>query len=291
LDWRNKRISNISTDPNATTNYFDAHNNSLPYELSPAFFKPEVISKYKADTEKYTVGERDISCRAAWHLEGFDVNEAGQVFAYICYLRNLPYNEQLYWRTYNERPRTGISERAVTNDFKGEFMPLEDPLMKILSILRLWEGKGVDWWVLRNEKLCEKISTPLTESKDEWGESFMNLSKLIIEGFETSKIHARLEKAAIPYEKNEKSIALLERLIKNSGFAEKVPLIGLRTVQRIRTEVKGHASGQEVEKLCREIIAEHGNYTKHFKYICEMLALELGTISAAFTKGEREGDE
>ncbi len=67
-DWRNKLIAKISTDPKATTNYFEAHANSLPFELSPAFFRPEVILKYKTDKDKYAVGERDITCRAAWHL-------------------------------------------------------------------------------------------------------------------------------------------------------------------------------------------------------------------------------
>ena len=67
-DWRNKRVMKISTDPTATSNYFEAAGNSLPFELSPAFFRPDVLLKYKADREKYTVGERDVSCRAAWHL-------------------------------------------------------------------------------------------------------------------------------------------------------------------------------------------------------------------------------
>ena len=38
-DWRNKRVTNISTDPAATTNYFQAEGNALPFELSPAFFR------------------------------------------------------------------------------------------------------------------------------------------------------------------------------------------------------------------------------------------------------------
>ncbi len=58
-DWRNKRVTKISTDPAATTNYFQAEGNALPFELSPAFFRPEVLLKYKADRDKYTVGERD----------------------------------------------------------------------------------------------------------------------------------------------------------------------------------------------------------------------------------------
>ncbi len=105
-DWRNDHVTKISTDPSATTNYFDAEAD-LPFEVSPAFFKPEVLSKYKADRDKYTVGERDIFCRAAWYLQSIDVNEAGQVHAYIRYLRRPPYTEQLYWLSYNEEPRGG----------------------------------------------------------------------------------------------------------------------------------------------------------------------------------------
>ena len=59
-DWRNRRVTRISTDPSATTNYFEAKNNSLPFELSPAFFRPEVLLKYKTDRDKYTIGDRDV---------------------------------------------------------------------------------------------------------------------------------------------------------------------------------------------------------------------------------------
>jgi hypothetical protein len=64
-DGPNDRNAKISTDPKATANYFNSKGNSLPFELSPAFFRPEVLLKYKADRDKYTVGERDVSCRAA----------------------------------------------------------------------------------------------------------------------------------------------------------------------------------------------------------------------------------
>ena len=116
-DWRNKRIVGISTDPIATTNYFEASKNDLPYELSPAFFRPEVLLKYKGDRDKYTVDSRNIHCRAAWTLRGYDVNEAGQVHVYICDLRYLPHSEQLYWASYNEAPKASISERAWASDF------------------------------------------------------------------------------------------------------------------------------------------------------------------------------
>lgn len=281
-DWRNKRIAKISTEPKATTNYFESHDNSLPFELSPVFFRPDVILKYKTDKDKYTVGERDITCRAAWHLQAIDVNEAGQVFAYICYLRDLPYAEQLHWQSYNEAPKAGISERAITNDFKGEFTTLKDPLREVLSIVKSWQDTSVPWWTLRDDRLLERVSTPLTASRDEWAEAFMDLAKLLVEGFVISTIRARLKKSGIAYEQKEQSIALLERLINSAESTEKQPLTGLRTVQLIRTKVKGHASGREVETLVQEVIAEHEDFTKHFKHVCATLALELQTIAGAF---------
>lgn len=282
-DWRNKRVAKISTDPKATTNYFEAHGNSLPFELSPAFFRPDVILKYKTDKDKYTVGERDITCRAAWHLQAFDVNEAGQVFAYICYLRNLPYAEQLHWQSYNEAPKAGISERAITNDFKGEFTTFKDPLREVLSIVISWQDTSIPWWTLREDRLLERVSTPLTTSRDEWAEAFMDLAKLVVEGFVITAIRARLEKSGIAYDQKEQSIALLERLINEGAEStEKQPLTGLRTVQLIRSKAKGHASGREVETLVQEVLAEHESFTKHFKHVCATLALELQTIAGAF---------
>lgn len=283
-DWRNTRVMTISTDPNATTNYFEAHNNSLPFELSPAFFKPEVILKYKTDKDKYTVGERDITCRAAWHLKAFDVNEAGQIFAYICDLRNLPYAEQIHWKSYNEAPKADISERAITNDFRGEFTTFKDPLREVLSILQSWHDARVPWWTLRGDRLRERVSTPLSASRDEWADSFMDLAKLVVEGFEITAIRARLKKSNIKYDEKEQSIALLARLINGGAKAtEKQSLTGLRTVQLIRTKVKGHASGQEGETLVQEILAEHESFAEHFKHVCLALAFELETIAGAFS--------
>jgi len=76
-DWRHDLIVEVSCAPGATANYFVK--SDLPFELSPAFFRPEVLAKYKADTTKYSIEDRRIYCRGAWSLKGFDVNEAGQV--------------------------------------------------------------------------------------------------------------------------------------------------------------------------------------------------------------------
>lgn len=284
-DWRNDLVVKISTDPSATANYFNAKGNSLPYELSPAFFRPEVLLKYKGDRDKYTVRERDVSCRAAWHLKSIDVNEAGQVHAYICYLRDLPYTEQLHWLSFNEPPKAGISKRAVINDFEGKFVTFVEPLRKILSIVQHWQYDKVAWWSLRDEKLIDRVNTPLTASRDEWAEAFMDLAKLVVEGFETKPVRSKLDAVQVPYDdKKDKTIVLLEKLLnKAETSGETKRLVGLRTVQLLRTKAKGHVGGSDAEQLAQDALMEHETFANHFRHVCTQVADELEMIEKHFS--------
>jgi hypothetical protein len=281
-DWRNDRITNISTDPRASTNYGDAKDNSLPYELSPAFFSPEVLSKYKADRDKYTIDERGISCRGAWRLKGIDVNEAGQLHAYICDLRSLPYAEQLYWFSFNEPPKASISERAIANDFEGRWEAFMEPLGKVLSIVRRWRDEVVPWWTLRADKLLERVNTPLTTSRDEWAEAFMDLAKLVVEGFEMKPIRGQLD--AAQDKRQDQTITLLEKLLnKDNTSGNILRFDGLRTVQFLRTKVKGHVGGSESDQLVHDALMKHETFANHFRHVCTQVANELETIEKLFS--------
>ena len=285
-DWRNRRVATISTDPSATTNYFVAPQNSLPFEVSPAFFRPEVLSKYKADRDKFTISEenRYIDGRGGWELRSYDINEAGQVFAYICYLRSLPYQEQLYWKSFNEEPKSGISERALLNDFKGEWADSEQPLGDLLSTLREWDSKDVPWWKLGSEALLAVVNTPYTSSVEEWSRAFLDLAKLLVEGFQRGAIRNELQGHGIPFEKEEKSIALLEKLIITIGSLSKEErLNGLRELQRVRSLVASHAPGSEAAELTRNALEQHGSYMVHFESVCVTISDELALIEKAFS--------
>lgn len=278
-DWRHNKVVEISTDPDATTNYFEASENDLPFELSPAFFRPEVLSKYKTDREKYTVDDREVRCRASWTLEAYDVNEAGQVFAYIRYLRNLPYNEQLHWKSFNEAPKADISERALTNDFKGEFVTFRHPRSEMFSILRRWQDQSAEWWVLRDEGLLHRANPPISSSKDEWAEAIMDISKLVVEGFDMRPLRRDLDKLGVSYGPDEKTIALLEKIIAaRNPSGSPVRLEGLRTVQSIRSKVKGHSGSSQGETIARDAIRKHGTYGAHFKHLCELIVKDLQRI-------------
>lgn len=125
-DRKNDINVETSCAPEFLSNYFQT--SELPWEISPAFFRPEVLHRFKADPEKYTLDDRSIGCRNAWYLKTYDINEAGQVHTYIGYLANLPYEEQLYWQSFNEWPKGSISERAHQTDIVGEWHLEYEPL-------------------------------------------------------------------------------------------------------------------------------------------------------------------
>ncbi|MEP2943139.1 MAG: hypothetical protein ABJO72_05020 [Hyphomicrobiales bacterium] len=286
-DWRNDVVRKISTDPTATTNYFVADGNQLPFELSAVFFRPDVLLKYKMDKDKYRVGSRDLSCRDAWHLKTFDVNEAGQVHTYICYLRDLPIEEQLHWLSFNEEPKASISERAFTTDFKGEFTNEIDPLDKLRQLLNGWIELEVNWWKLIDEDGLDRISTPLTATRDEWAEAIMDLTKAIVEGFQTKHIRAQLNSLDIEYENNEGSIKLLERLWSHHDPVCAEGFGTLRLIQLIRSKTKGHAGSSEAIKIAKDALQKNGSFRKHFNAVCADLIDELSTITTIFGHDNR----
>ena len=289
MDWRHNSVRMVSTRPDGTTTYFDADNSDLPFEVSPAFFRPAVLRKYTADREKYTVTERDITCRGAWGLRGYGVNDAGQVFAYICYLRNLPISEQLHWKAHNEPPKTGIPQRYMRTDFDGEFVD-PTPADSLVMILTRWDSDKVSWWQTASARLSERIVAPRANSRDEWADTFLDLSKCIIEGFVIKAIRVRLRSEGIEFDKQERSLALLQRLLRQTLGSKSVELDGLREIQRIRSKTKAHRSGREGRAIARDALAAHGSYSAHFEHICKIVAGELEAIEKVFApRASKEG--
>ena len=281
-DWRNKRLAEISTDPAMTTNYFEADNNELPFELSHVFFKPEVLLKYKADRDKYTLKTRRLWCRGAWELKGYDINPAGQIHAYICDLRRLPHSEQLHWLSFNEAPKAPISERAMTTDFMGQFTDIIDPLDQLKSDLTEYEKRDVIWWKITDAKLWDNLTTPITSSRDEWSEAFMDLSKLVVEGLQTKAIRKLLKAKNVEFERDERSIKLLERLWEDYDPVVATKFEALREIQYIRSKAKGHSGSSEAVSLSKNAIAIHGNHTNHFNSVIIRLMDELESINLLF---------
>ena len=277
-DWKHGLVHECFCNPSQLGNYFVE--SDLPYGTSPVFFRPEVLLKYKADTEKYKVGHRSITCKHAWHLQTYDVNEAGQVHTYLIYLGHLPYEEQLYWKSFNEVPKGPISRRAIQTDFKGEWDLEYDPLRSLIYFLQILADEKVSWWTLRGKDLTDKVHYPITKSADEWAKELHALHKLLIEGLVVTDLRARLTKLGVTADPEWKSIKLIEQiltLLLNEDQAKEI--VGpFQELNYVRSKISGHATGEEAKTIKSNIIRTYKTFSSHFRNLSTRCDKSIRTL-------------
>lgn len=184
--------------------------------------------------------------------------------------------------SHNEEPKSGISERAFAKHFKNQWVD-PDSLGKVLSIVRRWAESDLTWWKLREEALLNRVSIPRTSSRDEWANAFMDLSKLVIEGFKVKAIRTELRELDIEFDKEEGSLGLLEKiLIRHHKIDDGQRLEGLRSVQLIRS-MFAHSGSQNAVNLANNALKEYETYSAHFENVCEIVSHELKLIEQAFS--------
>jgi hypothetical protein len=195
-----------------------------PELISPAFFRPEVMAKYRADTDKYDVTEMTIRCRGSWFLRSYDVNDAGQIHVYLKDLWDLPNSEQLYWKSFNEQPKDGIAQRAIDRDFRlrswGGLDPLRD-LRQELANFPAADHRGSEAIIwspstFTVDALVAQLHYVLTESRKEWRDQIVELNKVVVEGLQESEIRA-LARALGCDDQSKRAIKLLKACLECAG--------------------------------------------------------------------------
>jgi hypothetical protein len=281
FDWKHNRVAEISCNPECLANYFTK--SDLPYEVTPAFFRPEVMLKHKSDRTKYQLDERSISCRGAWHLETFDVNGAGQVHTYLCYLANLPYEEQLHWKQYNEVPKAPLSARAIKTDFDGQFYDEYDPLPELKHRLRALDTERCGWWVLRDRSALGKVHYPFTSSREEWGDEVLYLDQLLIEGFEQRWLSNRLVALGGTSDPKHRALKLAEACLVQLGYelerAHEV-MNPFHEVHNLRSIIKGHAWGTNAKMAANEALSKYRTFRAHFTAVCQACDESIAILAA-----------
>lgn len=268
-DWKHNKIALCSCDPQKLGNYFVG--SDKPFEISPAFFKPEVLLKYKQNPEKYTLEQRSIRCRGSWSLKTYDINEAGQVHTYLIYLGYLPHSEQLHWKSFNEKPKAKISRRAFTTDFMGKWDLSYEPLSALKKSLKELEQTMAELWTCANEKLYQQLNYPVTDSVKEWSDEIHTLDKLVVEGLEKSYLRT-IATSLNCYDDKVGTIKLLKKILETKGIDshEINEIISpLDEIHFLRTKLAGHSSGKEADNIRKDLIAKHGDLRKHFRNLVE----------------------
>ena len=270
LDPKAGVVRSISCAPEALSNY--SEDSSLPYETSPVFFRPEVLSKYKADYDKYTLEDRVLSCRGSWSLTTYDVNEAGQVHTYLIYLGDLPHEEQLYWKVYNAHPMAPMSRRAFEWEIKGNFCYQDDdPLIELKHFLRKLQ---CPWWGFSSSDLLEsminRVHYPRTTSPDEWKKEIQELDRLLVEGLNRKWLNQKARDLPVKVGTRPGSIGLIKHCLMGMGLDEQKAegaVLPLRELHNHRNKLTAHVDHGAAGKLKADATSRFESYTRHYTHI------------------------
>jgi hypothetical protein len=265
-DRKNSINVETSCAPQFLSNYFQ--NSDLPWEISPAFFRPEVLHRFKADPEKYTLEERSISCRNAWYLKTYDINEAGQVHTYIGYLADLPYEEQLYWQSFNEWPKGPISRRAHQTDIIGDWYREYEPLSALKHTISLLDANPPSWWKARGPDLQEAVRYPVTDSVKEWADEILAFDQYLIEGFLLKPLRELAEGNGRTVDQKWGTLRVLQEVLVSRGQTEdaaKRIALPMQRLHALRTDVRGHATVEKKRAEESSARTQFGSLRAHFQ--------------------------
>lgn len=250
-DEHGNPISHTS-NPDLLNNYFGA-NPSAPMYLTPVFFSREVLQKYYAKPELYTITDGQLSCQSLWGIE-IDNHHKDVVAVYLGDLgRDLPEAEQKHWKKYNVLTDTSLSLTSKARDFFC--VPADSNIVEhqfkrdYKQLVKQWE-EGYGWPLYKplsdgDAYVFDQIRRPLGDSQAEFDQLVLLLCKLMIDSLNEKELSRNIDDTS-----GLRGIGKLEQWIKNQdveGYEEHISF--LRDLWELRSVGSGHAKGKTYKKV------------------------------------------
>ena len=251
-------------NPDKLANYF-GKNPGSPHYLTPVFFRHEVLSKYYAEPQRYSVEDGYLRCGGLWGVR-LDNDHSDCVAVYLGDLgRDLSENERSYWLSFNIPP--GDREISETN-FRRSFLaeptdPQKADLVFKHQYGRFKEGfhKTTGWdFFLPLHQDDEHFLTGLRlmgkDNQAELDTQLIALTKVLVDSINEKEIAKDLKTLV----ENDKGITKLEKYFRERGMVGFEPHIKfLRALQDLRSKSAAHRKGSNYEKLVEDLqLADEG---------------------------------
>ena len=242
-----------TSNPEKLSNYFGA-NPGAPHYLTPVYFKREVLLRYYADPKRYSVEDGLLRCLHLWALR-IDNDHPTHVVVFLGDLgRDLPYNERLYWRSFNVPPPidAGISETCFQRSFRAQFA---EPKSVDLVFRQEYQQLNDAWhekmgWPLfleleqEDRYILQAIRIPITESPSELEQQVMWLAKLLVDSLNERELEKAIGDRFVP---GLKGIQKLNLFLEEFENKEKIVQF-LRDLQQLRSTGFAHRKGSNYYK-------------------------------------------
>ncbi len=248
-------------DPNRLANHFGTNPGSPQY-LTPVFFRPEVLSKYYADPQKYSVEDGYLRCGGLWGLQ-IDNDHPDYLVVYLGDLgQDLSENERNYWLSFNIPP--GGRKISETN-FRRSFLAEPTDPQKADLVFKHQYGrfredfrKSVGWeFFLSLHQDDEHFLTGLRlmgkDNQAEFDAQLIALTKVLVDSINEKEVSKGIKTLA----ENDKGITKLEKYFRERGMVGFEPHIKfLRVLQDLRSKSAAHRKGSNYEKLIEDLQLE-----------------------------------
>ena len=246
----NDRSIRHTCNPKIIDSLSSADSTPSAHFLTPVFFRRKVLNKYINEESKYNVGESSIRRNQRWSMD-ISSNNKENVIVYLGDLGNLPYREQLYWRSFNIVPDGEMSNADYRRTILGEFTEPEDSSWRLKNAYLKLRGSWLDHfgWALFKPLAdadlyhFKTLHRPATREPFELDKIAVSLSKLLVEAINTEKLKEiitsmrRNKNRSMP--KNE--FALLREYLSLHGCAGgEVHIDYLEKVQLLRSASASH---------------------------------------------------
>lgn len=270
----------FTCNPNELANNFGA-NPGAPHYLTPVFFGPAVLDKYRGDP-CFSVTERYLECGAQWGVE-IDNVIPSRVMVYLGDLgRDMPPAERKHFLAFEMPPvDQSISKEAWVNDFFNMWIDPTGPVSRLLCARRRLDkawfdvfGKALFREAHADDADMEKlVRIPSTKGREELDTVVINLDKLLVDYIDESALFQSDVKG---------SINKLAKQFEAAGIS--VDISPLRDLQTLRSTSTAHAKGSNYDKAKARLLT--GNNAVDIEKLILRLTDMMDAIADALTERE-----
>src|SRR3989339_1880365 len=246
-----------SSDPDRLANFFGA-NPEAPNYLTAVHFRKAVLDKYYQQASKYSVEDSYLRCGSLWGLQ-MDNHHSDKVCVWLGDLgRDLPYNEQLHWRSHNILPVGNVSEtyfkRQILAEFNDSVRP-EHNFSAYYSKLQHVCQEFLGWSLLlplakEDEHHLQSIRIPSTDEQKDFDDLILALTKILVDSLNEKELNRLIPKEEVDEVKG--SISRLERVLELHNVERyKDHIEFLRNLQNLRSAGTAHRKGSNYLKIAQ----------------------------------------
>ncbi|HQR14396.1 MAG TPA: hypothetical protein PLZ37_07530 [Nitrospira sp.] len=263
---------NHTSDPAHLSNYFGA-NPGAPHYLTPVHFRKQVLDKYY-QASKYSVEDGYLRCGGLWGMM-IDNHHDDRVAVWLGDLgRDLPYEEQLHWRSYNIPPVGGVSQTFFKRQLLAQATDSDRPEHIFKShyneLAEMCQHK-LGWKLLLplspdDLHYFEGVRVPAGDEQKDFDDLTLALAKILVDSLNEKEFNQLIPLSHRADIKG--GIARLEKVLvlrDAQGYEEHMKF--LRNLQNLRSSGSAHRKGDNYLRVAREFGIESSTLRSVFEGI------------------------